>query len=52
MRSCVQCKNAPIIAGDAGFAKPNADKFSSNEKTIDEICGSFGMYSGGFSGNS
>ena len=30
----------------------DSDKFSSNEKTIDEIWGSFGMYSGGFSGNS
>ena len=29
-----------------------ADKFASNEKTIDEIWGSFGMYSGGYSGNS
>jgi hypothetical protein len=29
-----------------------ADKFSANEKTIDEIWGSFGMYSGGSSGNS
>jgi CO dehydrogenase/acetyl-CoA synthase delta subunit len=28
-----------------------ADKFSANEKTIDEIWGSFGMYSGGASGN-
>ena len=34
-----------IVGGDAG-------KFDSNEKTIDEIWGSFGMYSGGFSGNS
>lgn len=34
-----------IVGGDA-------DKFSSNEKTIDEIWGSFGMYSGGSSGNS
>jgi hypothetical protein len=34
-----------LIEGDS-------DKFSSNEKTIDEIWGSFGMYSGGFSGNS
>ncbi len=29
-----------------------ADKFAANEKTIDEIWGSFGMYSGGSSGNS
>jgi hypothetical protein len=29
-----------------------ADKFAANEKTIDEIWGSFGMYSGGASGNS
>ncbi len=28
------------------------DKFGANEKTIDEIWGSFGMYSGGASGNS
>ena len=34
-----------IVGGDA-------DKFSANEKTIDEIWGSFGMYSGGASGNS
>ena len=34
-----------IVGGDA-------DKFSSNEKTIDEIWGSFGMYSGGSSGKS
>ena len=34
-----------IIGGDA-------DKFAANEKTIDEIWGSFGMYSGGASGNS
>lgn len=34
-----------LVGGDA-------DKFSSNEKTIDEIWGSFGMYSGGSSGNS
>lgn len=34
-----------IIGGDA-------DKFAANEKTIDEIWGSFGMYSGGSSGNS
>ena len=34
-----------LVGGDA-------DKFASNEKTIDEIWGSFGMYSGGFSGNS
>jgi hypothetical protein len=30
----------------------DADKYSANEKTIDEIWGSFGMYSGGYSGNS
>jgi hypothetical protein len=30
----------------------DADKFAANEKTIDEIWGSFGMYSGGASGNS
>ena len=30
----------------------DADKYSGNEKTIDEIWGSFGMYSGGSSGNS
>ncbi|MFN2578529.1 MAG: hypothetical protein ABR607_12655 [Pyrinomonadaceae bacterium] len=30
----------------------DADKFAGNEKTIDEIWGSFGMYSGGASGNS
>ena len=30
----------------------DADKFAANEKTIDEIWGSFGMYSGGSSGNS
>ena len=30
----------------------DADKFDANEKTIDEIWGSFGMYSGGSSGNS
>jgi hypothetical protein len=29
-----------------------ADKFTASEKTIDEIWGSFGMYSGGASGNS
>jgi hypothetical protein len=34
-----------IIGGDA-------DKFGANETTIDEIWGSFGMYSGGYSGNS
>jgi hypothetical protein len=28
----------------------DADKFTANEKTIDEIWGSFGMYSGGASG--
>jgi hypothetical protein len=28
-----------------------ADKYSANEKTIDEIWGSFGMYSGGASGD-
>jgi len=30
----------------------DAAKFAANEKTIDEIWGSFGMYSGGASGNS
>ena len=34
------------------FVESAADKFDSNEKTIDEIWGSFGMYSGGYSGNS
>jgi hypothetical protein len=34
-----------LVGGDA-------DKFGANEKTIDEIWGSFGMYSGGSSGNS
>lgn len=34
-----------LVGGDA-------EKFGSNEKTIDEIWGSFGMYSGGYSGNS
>ena len=34
------------------FVGGDADKFATNEKTIDEIWGSFGMYSGGFSGNS
>lgn len=34
-----------LVGGDA-------DKFASNEKTIDEIWGSFGMYSGGSTGNS
>ncbi len=34
------------------FVGGDLDKFASNEKTIDEIWGSFGMYSGGFSGNS
>ena len=34
-----------LVGGDA-------DKFEANEKTIDEIWGSFGMYSGGYSGNS
>ena len=34
-----------IIGGDA-------EKYAANEKTIDEIWGSFGMYSGGASGNS
>jgi len=34
------------------FVGGAADKFASNEKTIDEIWGSFGMYSGGYSGNS
>jgi len=33
-----------LVGGDA-------DKFAANEKTIDEIWGSFGMYSGGASGN-
>jgi hypothetical protein len=34
------------------FVGGAADKFAANEKTIDEIWGSFGMYSGGSSGNS
>ena len=34
-----------LVAGDGA-------NFASNEKTIDEIWGSFGMYSGGASGNS
>jgi hypothetical protein len=34
-----------LVGGDAAT-------FGSNEKTIDEIWGSFGMYSGGASGNS
>lgn len=34
-----------LVGGDA-------DKFGANEKTIDEVWGSFGMYSGGASGNS
>lgn len=34
-----------LVGGDA-------DKFGANEKTIDEIWGSFGMYSGGSNGNS
>jgi hypothetical protein len=34
------------------FVGGDASKFDSNEKTIDEIWGSFGMYSGGYSGNS
>ena len=34
------------------FVGGDADKFGANEKTIDEIWGSFGMYSGGASGNS
>ena len=34
------------------FVGGDADKFAANEKTIDEIWGSFGMYSGGSSGNS
>ena len=34
-----------LVAGDGA-------NFASNEKTIDEIWGSFGMYSGGSSGNS
>ena len=33
-----------LVGGDA-------DKFGTNENTIDEIWGSFGMYSGGASGN-
>jgi len=33
-----------LVGGDT-------DKFGANEKTIDEIWGSFGMYSGGASGN-
>lgn len=34
------------------FVGGDTDKFGANEKTIDEIWGSFGMYSGGSSGNS
>lgn len=34
------------------FVGGDAEKFASNEKTIDEIWGSFGMYSGGSTGNS
>jgi hypothetical protein len=34
------------------FVGGDADKFATNEKTIDEIWGSFGMYSGGSSGKS
>jgi hypothetical protein len=34
------------------FVGGDAEKFAANEKTIDEIWGSFGMYSGGYSGNS
>jgi len=34
------------------FVGGDAEKFAANEKTIDEIWGSFGMYSGGSSGNS
>jgi len=34
------------------FVEGDSDKFAANEKTIDEIWGSFGMYSGGSSGNS
>jgi hypothetical protein len=34
------------------FVGGDAANFASNEKTIDEIWGSFGMYSGGASGNS
>jgi len=34
------------------FVGGDASKFDANEKTIDEIWGSFGMYSGGSSGNS
>lgn len=37
--------NYIVIVGTDG------SKFSANEKTIDEIWGSFGMYSGGASGN-
>jgi hypothetical protein len=33
------------------FVGGDADKFAANEKTIDEIWGSFTMYSGGYSGN-
>lgn len=38
--------NYIVIVGTDG------DKYAANEKTIDEIWGSFGMYSGGSSGNS
>jgi len=34
------------------FVGGDADKYTASEKTIDEIWGSFGMYSGGSSGNS
>jgi hypothetical protein len=34
------------------FVGGDADKYAANEKTIDEIWGSFGMYSGGYSGGS
>jgi hypothetical protein len=34
------------------FVETDADKFAANSKTIDEILGSFSMYSGGASGNS
>ena len=34
------------------FVEGDSDKYAANEKTIDEIWGSFGMYSGGSSGNS
>ena len=34
------------------FVEGDGEKYAANEKTIDEIWGSFGMYSGGYSGNS